>query len=138
MSTTPYTPTDVLLAQVRAELAAERAPRPRSATKTPEPTTDTPTRFGVTLRRCRERANISQTKLARRAGYDHSHVGRMESGDRAPSRPTVETLADALDLPPTARATLLASAGFLPDELAALTDAQLALVVATAREMTRC
>ena len=93
--------------------------------------------FGATLRRHREAAGLTQPKLAALAGCDHAHISRMESGDREPSRTMVETLADALDLPPMARATLFAAAGYLPDELAALTDAQLALVVATAREMGR-
>lgn len=76
--------------------------------------------FGVTLKKFREARRVSQSKLAGRAGFDHSYVSRLESGARTPTRDAVEQLAIALDLEPVGRDELLASAGFLPGELSSL------------------
>jgi len=76
--------------------------------------------FGVTLKKFREGRRVSQSKLAARAGFDHSYVSRLESGARTPTRDAVEQLAIALDLEPINRDELLASAGFLPGELSSL------------------
>lgn len=76
--------------------------------------------FGVTLKKYREARRVSQSKLAARAGFDHSYVSRLESGARTPTRDAVEQLAIALDLEPVNRDELLASAGFLPGELSSL------------------
>jgi transcriptional regulator with XRE-family HTH domain len=76
--------------------------------------------FGVTLKRFREARRVSQSKLAERAGFDHSYVSRLESGARTPTRDAVEQLARALELDQVNRDELLASAGFLPGEVASL------------------
>jgi len=76
--------------------------------------------FGVTLKKFREARRVSQSKLAGRAGFDHSYVSRLESGARTPTRDAVEQLAIALELEPISRDELLASAGFLPGELSSL------------------
>lgn len=76
--------------------------------------------FGVTLKKFREARRVSQSKLAGRAGFDHSYVSRLESGARTPTRDAVEQLAIALELEPVNRDELLASAGFLPGELSSL------------------
>ncbi len=76
--------------------------------------------FGVTLKRFREARRVSQSKLAERAGFDHSYVSRLESGARTPTRDAVEQLANAMDLEQVNRDELLASAGFLPGEVSSL------------------
>ena len=76
--------------------------------------------FGVTLKKFREARRVSQSKLAGRAGFDHSYVSRLESGARTPTRDAVEQLAIALELEAVNRDELLASAGFLPGELSSL------------------
>jgi len=76
--------------------------------------------FGSTLKRFREARRVSQSKLAERAGFDHSYVSRLESGARTPTRDAVEQLAKAMELPQVNRDELLASAGFLPGEVASL------------------
>ena len=76
--------------------------------------------FGVTLKRFRETRRVSQSKLALRAGFDHSYVSRLESGARQPTRDAVEQLAQALELEQVNCDELLASAGFLPGEVSSL------------------
>ena len=76
--------------------------------------------FGVTLKRFREVRRVSQSKLAERAGFDHSYVSRLESGARTPTRDAVTQLAEALELDQVNQDELLASAGFLPRELSSL------------------
>ena len=76
--------------------------------------------FGATLKRFREARRVSQSKLAERAGFDHSYVSRLESGARTPTRDAVEQLAKALELEQINRDELLASAGFLPGEVSSL------------------
>lgn len=76
--------------------------------------------FGSTLKRFRETRRVSQSKLAERAGFDHSYVSRLESGARTPTRDAVEQLAMAMELTQINRDELLASAGFLPGEVASL------------------
>lgn len=78
------------------------------------------TRFSQTLKGLREEARVSQSKLAERAGFDHSYVSRLESGTRTPTREAVEQLALALGAGPGAQDELLAAAGFLPRELGSL------------------
>lgn len=72
--------------------------------------------FAETLRRYRFRARLSQSRLARLAGFDHSYISRLESGTRTPSRNTVIFLASKLGLNPVERDSLLASAGFMPGD----------------------
>ncbi len=76
--------------------------------------------FGATLKRFREAGRVSQSKLAERAGFDHSYVSRLESGARTPTRDAVEQLAIALGLDQVEQDELLASAGFLPREISSL------------------
>jgi transcriptional regulator with XRE-family HTH domain len=54
--------------------------------------------FGKTLKHYREGRRVSQSKLAERAGLDHSYVSRLESGARTPTRDAVEQLSRALEL----------------------------------------
>jgi transcriptional regulator with XRE-family HTH domain len=77
-------------------------------------------RFGATLKRFRETRRVSQSKLAERAGFDHSYVSRLESGARTPTRDAVEQLSKALELAGLQQDELLASAGFLPREVSSL------------------
>ena len=76
--------------------------------------------FGMTLKRFREARRVSQSKLAERAGFDHSYVSRLESGARMPTRDAVLQLSRALELPDLQQDELLAAAGFLPREVASL------------------
>jgi len=76
--------------------------------------------FGSTLKRFRETRRVSQSKLAERAGFDHSYVSRLESGARTPTRDAVLQLARALELEGTQQDELLAAAGFLPREVSSL------------------
>lgn len=76
--------------------------------------------FGVTLKRFRETGRVSQSKLAERAGFDHSYVSRLESGARTPTREAVLQLAQALLAEPAGQDELLASAGFMPREIGSL------------------
>lgn len=77
-------------------------------------------RFGVTLKQFREARRVSQSKLAERAGFDHSYVSRLESGARTPTRDAVQQLSAALELEQVQQDELLASAGFLPREVSSL------------------
>lgn len=76
--------------------------------------------FGVLLKRFREARRVSQSKLAERADFDHSYVSRLESGARMPTRDAVERLGRALGLAQSEQDPLLASAGFLPRDVASL------------------
>lgn len=76
--------------------------------------------FGVVLKQFREGRRVSQSKLAERAGFDHSYVSRLESGARTPTRDAVEQLSGALDLERVQQDELLAAAGFLPREVSSL------------------
>lgn len=51
------------------------------------------------LRRARERAHLSQRKLASKAGLDASYITMLEGGKRKPSIESVEKLAEALEMP---------------------------------------
>jgi transcriptional regulator with XRE-family HTH domain len=79
----------------------------------------TPT-FGALLTAYRRRAGLSQSKLAERADLDTSYVSRLSTGDRVPSRETVEALATALDLTDAETNQLRQAAGFLPSDPAGL------------------
>ncbi len=76
--------------------------------------------FGKVLKRFREVRRVSQSKLAERAGFDHSYVSRLESGARTPTRDAVEQLSRALELDRVQQDELLAAAGFLPREVSSL------------------
>lgn len=76
--------------------------------------------FSQLLKRMREEARVSQSRLAEAAGFDHSYVSRLESGNRTPTREAVLKLADALELAPEQRDALLASAGYMPEQVESL------------------
>lgn len=76
--------------------------------------------FGTALKQFREDNRVSQSKLAERAGFDHSYVSRLESGARMPTREAVVQLASALQLDDLGQDSLLAAAGFLPREVSNL------------------
>ncbi len=76
--------------------------------------------FGGALKSLRETRRVSQSKLARKAGFDHSYVSRLESGARTPTRDAVEHLALALELDGIEHDELLVSAGYLPREVTSL------------------
>lgn len=68
--------------------------------------------FAAMLTGFRERARMSQSRLARFAGFDHSYLSRLEAGVRRPSRETVQRLSDVLELSKQERDELSAAAGF--------------------------
>lgn len=76
--------------------------------------------FPQLLKHFREAGRLSQSRLAEVAGFDHSYVSRLESGNRTPTREAVVKLGEALGLAPEQRDTLLASAGYMPDRLESL------------------
>lgn len=80
--------------------------------------------FGVVLKRYRESQRVSQSKLAERAGFDHSYVSRLESSARMPTREAVEHLSNALGLARVEQDELLAAAGFLPREVSSLLSSE--------------
>ncbi len=68
--------------------------------------------FAGLLREVREDKGLSQSRLAARAGYDHSYVSRLESDSRSPTRDAVIHLCEALGSTDFERDELLQSAGF--------------------------
>ena len=80
--------------------------------------------FGGLLKRCRETRSVSQSKLAERAGFDHSYVSRLESGARTPTRDAVDRLGEALLLSQVERDAMLAAAGFLPRDVTSLLSSE--------------
>lgn len=76
--------------------------------------------FAPLLRELRDRRRLSQSRLAEAAGFDHSYVSRLESGNRMPTRDAVLKLADAMALGDGERDALLAAAGFMPGRIESL------------------
>lgn len=76
----------------------------------------TPPEFGPALKRAREARKVSQSKLADRAGFDHSYVSRLEAGARTPTRDAVDRLGEALELPKDEWDALRYAAGFRPED----------------------
>ncbi len=72
--------------------------------------------FARILREYREKHDVSQYRLAKAVGADHSYISRLESGQRRPSYDIVMAIARALELQGDERKMLFASAGFLPPE----------------------
>jgi transcriptional regulator with XRE-family HTH domain len=70
-------------------------------------------RFGDTLREHRQRAGLSQEKLAAKAGIDRTYVGGAERGERNVALVNIVRLAEALDVP---TAELLSSLKPIPQE----------------------
>lgn len=83
---------------------------PGWATAPPAPDTT----FGDALRQARSARRVSQNRLADRAGFDHSYVSRLESGERWPSRDAIDAIAAALELTRSQHDTLLLAGGFAP------------------------
>lgn len=73
--------------------------------------------FGDVLAELRLAMGYSQNRVARAAGCDHSHISRLETGQRQPSRAVVLRLAAALGLSADGRDRLLLAAGLLPDDV---------------------
>jgi transcriptional regulator with XRE-family HTH domain len=57
-----------------------------------------PQALGPLLRAARERAGLSQSETARRAGIGQGYVWLLEAGQRTPSTKVAELLADVLQL----------------------------------------
>jgi transcriptional regulator with XRE-family HTH domain len=57
-------------------------------------------RFAETLRAAREEAEISQEKLAERAGLHRTYISQLERGLKSPSLDVVISLAKGLRLTP--------------------------------------
>jgi UTP--glucose-1-phosphate uridylyltransferase len=75
---------------------------------------DTANTFGKLLRQYRETARLSRPQLAELAGLSPSHLFRLENGDRAASRGTILTLAQALRIDDDKTNQWLAAAGYKP------------------------
>src|SRR5215468_4585967 len=71
-------------------------------------------RFGVLLRRWRQRRRMTQMDLASIANSSTRHLSYLETGRAQPSREMVMRLAEDLDVPLRERNALLLSAGFAP------------------------
>jgi transcriptional regulator with XRE-family HTH domain len=54
--------------------------------------------FSITLRKAREGKRLSQTDLAKKAGFEPSAISHFETGRRAPSFDNLKRLADALSV----------------------------------------
>lgn len=81
----------------------------------PPPTLPSRHRFGLALRRIRERHGLSQNELARRAGLTSGYLSKLENARASlPTRQALEQLSRALGVPPE---YLLGSAGLVDDEL---------------------
>lgn len=69
--------------------------------------------FGQYIRKLRESKNMSVTSVAEQVGINHSHLSRVESGDRNPPKiPTLVKLAKVLGVPIS---TMLEKAGVVED-----------------------
>lgn len=73
--------------------------------------------LGAMLRRHRERAGLSQGRLAALAGVDLSHLNRIEGGRKSGGAATLGRLARALALSPAEATALHMAAGHLPPGL---------------------
>jgi transcriptional regulator with XRE-family HTH domain len=58
--------------------------------------------FGATLRAYRQQAELSQEKLAAKAGLDRTYVGGAERGERNVALVNIVRLAEALGVEPSA------------------------------------
>jgi transcriptional regulator with XRE-family HTH domain len=64
-----------------------------------EAVSDVQVRFGERLRQLREKAGVSQEKLAELAGLHRTYVSSVERGKRNISLVNIERLAEALGVP---------------------------------------
>jgi DNA-binding XRE family transcriptional regulator len=56
--------------------------------------------IGKAIRKRREELKMTQEGLARKSGLPQSHISRLEAGKHAPTRQTIETVAEALKIEP--------------------------------------
>lgn len=70
--------------------------------------------FGTLLKEARIRAGISRAKLAQNTGLDPSHIYRLETGDRSPSRESVIAMAEILNIDTNETNLWLVTVGFNP------------------------
>jgi len=85
-------------------------------------------RFGGLLRDWRSHRRLSQLELSLKSGVSQRHISFLETGRSAPTRTSLMTLCDALEVPLRERNALLQAAGFsaaFPEQ--GLDDAELAL-----------
>jgi DNA-binding XRE family transcriptional regulator len=93
-------------AAIRSENDALRAAAAREYVKPAEGA------LGAHLRRLREATGITQAALAQSAGISPSGMSRMESGERAPTRDSLVSLARALHLSRGETSDLFDRAGY--------------------------
>jgi len=67
---------------------------------TPRPKGEVLRMFGLTVRAYRLQAELTQEKLAERAGVDRTYVGGVERGERNVGLLNLVRLADALEISP--------------------------------------
>lgn len=89
------------------------------------------------LKRARERAHLSQRKLATKAGLDASYIAMLEGGKRKPSTEAIEKLADALGMPSSLLLLLCAEKADLRGIQAGRVKELFELLVAALREGDR-
>ena len=70
--------------------------------------------FGASLRRLREARGLTQKALAQQIELSPAMVGLIEAGERRATRGQILRAAEALDLSPGERDSLLEAAGHLP------------------------
>src|SRR6266567_7101280 len=104
------------------------------------------TQGGKLLASLRQKANMTQAELAKRAEVSRSMIAQLESGERRPSQKLVRTLCRAMNVSlEDERQVLLAyeiaPSGHTPEQIAAflradknLTDDQAARIAALVRE----
>lgn len=76
------------------------SPSPRDADSSPPPSSRK--HFAANLRRYRERAGISQERLALGCGLHRTEISLLERAGRDPRLSTIVRLADCLGVPPAA------------------------------------
>ena len=62
----------------------------------------------------RQRASLTQTELAQRAGISRSMVAQIETGERRPSRKMLQVIGEAVHIDTDDERQLLAAYDFLP------------------------
>ena len=104
------------------------------------------TQGGKLLASLRQKANMTQAELAKKAEVSRSMIAQLESGERRPSQKLVRTLCRAMNVPlEDERQVLLAyeiaPSGHTPEQIAAflradknLTDDQAERIAALVRE----
>lgn len=76
------------------------------------------------LKVMREARRVSQSRLAKRAGFDNSYISRLEAGSRTPTLAILRRIVDALELAPDDAGRLHVAYGFLPPDTSVLFDAE--------------